>query len=165
MNELKKYTKINLACGSKIEPDFLNVDKYPLLDNIYYCDLLSFPWQLPPNHFFIIKISHFMEHIPLNTVSNQAFIQFMKEIFRISVNHALLVIISPYPSIKSLTLPNHTRVIDLETFNPFTKSKFSSCENVRSSINRLELISRKVYRKWFKPYEIVLSFRIHKKVI
>jgi ubiquinone/menaquinone biosynthesis C-methylase UbiE len=84
---LNRY--INLGCGSRINPAWLNVDFSPVDKNVIKVDLLkNFPWE--DNSFFAVYSSHVLEHF-----SRECGRKFLKECYRICQPQGIIRVVVP----------------------------------------------------------------------
>lgn len=101
-------TKIELGCGEQKPSGFYGVDiiDTPATDQIM--DLDDSSWDLPSNHFEIIRAIDVFEHLnnPLN---------FFEEIYRIGTDGARIRMRSPHRSSQNWTDPTHKRLVGFNT--------------------------------------------------
>ena len=83
--------KLNLGCGEKRLPGFLNVDKFGTPDIKH--DLETFPWPWETNSVSEILLIHVLEHLGKET---EVYFNILKEIYRISKNKAKIRIVVPH---------------------------------------------------------------------
>ena len=103
MNDLK----LNLGCGEKRLPGYINVDKFGNPDIKH--DLESFPWPWENNSISEIKLIHVLEHLGKET---ETYFGILKEIYRICKNGAKIFIIVPhYRHEFFYDDPTHVRVV------------------------------------------------------
>ena len=87
MNNLK----LNLGCGEKRIPGYINVDKYGSPDIKH--DLESFPWPWETNSVSDILLIHVLEHLGKDV---ETYFGIFKEMYRICNNGAKIKIIVPH---------------------------------------------------------------------
>ena len=101
--------KLNLGCGDKKLPGFLNLDKYETFKPDIVHDLEKFPYPFSDNEIDEIKLIHVLEHIGQ---TSEIYINIMKELYRICCNEAKIHISVPHPrSDDYLADPTHVRPI------------------------------------------------------
>ena len=85
----KKLSLINLGCGTRFHPDWVNIDKYPVNQNVMAHD---FRQSLPfaDNTFDVVYHSHVLEHF-----SRTEGKIFLKECFRICKPGGIIRIVVP----------------------------------------------------------------------
>ena len=123
------------------EPDWVNVDHFPMpgIDKVF--DLFAYPWPLDDNCAEEIWCSHIIEHIPHEVrpaapydsydtpfmarwqelASLDGFFAFFAECYRILKPGGKLTIHAPYAwSMEAMQDPTHTRYIVPQTFHYLT---------------------------------------------
>jgi len=110
--------KLNLGCGNDYIDGWTNVDKGDCRCDVQF-DIESFPWPLEENTIDEILLKHIMEHVdPLN------FYPFMKEIYRVCQDDAIVQIISPHAGSDNYwTDPTHKFPLTVRTFDFFDANK------------------------------------------
>ena len=83
--------KLNLGCGEKRIPGYINVDKYGSPDIKH--DLESFPWPWETNSVSDIILIHVLEHLGKDV---ETYFGIFKEMYRICNNGAKIKIIVPH---------------------------------------------------------------------
>ena len=83
--------KLNLGCGEKRIPGYINVDKYGSPDIKH--DLESFPWPWETNSVSDIVLIHVLEHIGKDV---EIYFGIFKEMYRICTHGAKIKIIVPH---------------------------------------------------------------------
>lgn len=152
------YLKLNLGCGNIKYDGFLNVDKFGEPDIKW--DLEKFPWPWEDNSVDEIRIIHVLEHLGKDT---ETYFNIFKEIYRISVDKALLYIVVPhFRHDFFFNDPTHIRVVTPESLKLFSKTFNYECEKKRLSNSPLglylnidiELIGTNIKpgEAWFKMY-------------
>lgn len=112
-----KSTTLHLGCGAKKEPGSLGVDQksYPGVDVIH--DLEQFPYPLPDSQFERVVAIDVLEHL-------DHIVGAMEEIYRVSKNHAEVVITGPYAtSMDRHHDPTHRRGFTRLSFDYFIAGK------------------------------------------
>jgi predicted SAM-dependent methyltransferase len=133
MNDIswEKYQKIELGCGKRKNDGWLGVDirKTPLVDIVMDLDQMN--WELPSNHFKIVRALDIFEHLnnPIN---------FMEEIWRICKNGAIVIIRGPHKSSLNWDDPTHKRLMGRYVFEHFiTQSEKSITTKAKFKIIRI----------------------------
>jgi len=70
------HLKLNLGCGKRMIPGFVNVDKYGSPELKF--DLETFPWPWDDNSVEQIMMIHVMEHLGRDP---EIFLSIMKELY------------------------------------------------------------------------------------
>jgi len=108
--------KINIGSGFKRYDGFLNIDDDPLVNPDYLLNIETDPLPFEDNSVDEIRAYHIMEHI------GEGFIPFMKELYRVCKNDALLDIIVPHHLHDSFWGdPTHRRPITVNVMYHFSK--------------------------------------------
>jgi len=126
-------TKVNLGSGNQNHEEFFAVDivETDSVDRIQ--DLDSKDWDLPKNHFSIVKAIDVFEHLD-NPV------QFMENLHEICVDGAEVVIRSPHFSSMNWHDPTHKRMVGSRTFDNFThKGRFQYYSDVQYRLKDFEI--------------------------
>jgi len=112
--------KLNLGCGENHLVGYVNVDKQGNPDVLH--DLECFPWPWPDHAVNEIQMVHVLEHLGQST---EAYLDIIKEIYRICCNGAKLRIIVPHFRHQNFfDDPTHVRVV-----TPLGMQLFSKSEN------------------------------------
>ncbi|MDH5492762.1 MAG: hypothetical protein OEY14_12485 [Myxococcales bacterium] len=113
--------RLNLGCGSRKLPGFLNVDASPECQPDAIVDLESLPWPFEDGSAQEILLSHVLEHLGPTPSS---FLGIMKELYRVCAPGALIRILVPHPRHDAFLIdPTHVRAILPETLQLFSKAK------------------------------------------
>ena len=83
--------KLNLGCGERRIPGYINVDKFGQPDIKH--DLESFPWPWQTNSVSEILLIHVLEHLGRDV---EIYFRIFKEIYRVCNNGAQIRIIVPH---------------------------------------------------------------------
>jgi hypothetical protein len=83
--------KLNLGCGEKRYPGYINVDRFGSPDLKH--DLETFPWPWPDDSVSEILLIHVLEHLGLET---SVFLGIMKEMYRVCQAGARVYIVVPH---------------------------------------------------------------------
>ncbi|MBI1209479.1 MAG: hypothetical protein GC191_19620 [Azospirillum sp.] len=101
--------RLNLGCGLRREPGFLNVDKFGECEPDLVWDLERLPWPWPDNSAVEIRLIHVLEHLGRTT---ESFFGIMKELYRVCAGGATVVIHVPhFRHDDFFNDPTHVRVI------------------------------------------------------
>lgn len=111
--------RLNLGCGDKMSPQHLNVDLYGEPD--LRVDLEEFPWPWKDNSVEEIVLHHVLEHLGQST---SIFLNIMKEIYRVSMPGASVLITVPHPRHEHyISDPTHVRPITPNGLALFSQKK------------------------------------------
>ena len=111
--------KLNLGCGEKRIPGFINVDKFGTPDVNH--DLESFPWPWESNSVSEIVLIHVLEHLGKET---EVYFGIFKEMYRVCKNKAKIRIIVPhYRHSFFYDDPTHVRVVTPLGLKLFSKKQ------------------------------------------
>jgi hypothetical protein len=107
--------RLNLGCGGRKFPDWVNVDKYPTCGPDQVADLEQFPWPWPDNSADEVRLYHVLEHLGAQTA---VYLEILKELYRVCRHDAKVEIIVPHPRHDDfLGDPTHVRVVTEESLN------------------------------------------------
>lgn len=116
---MHKLVKLNLGCGEKRMPGYINVDKYGDPDVVH--DLETFPWPFDDNTVIEVRLSHVLEHIGETT---SIYLKIIKELYRICVANAEIYIAVPDPRHDDfINDPTHVRIVTPDGMLLFSKAK------------------------------------------
>lgn len=111
--------KLNLGCGEKRIPGFINVDKFGTPDINH--DLESFPWPWESNSVSEIVLIHVLEHLGKET---EVYFGIFKEMYRVCKNEAKIRIVVPhYRHSFFYDDPTHVRVVTPLGLKLFSKKQ------------------------------------------
>ena len=111
--------KLNLGCGEKRIPGFINVDKFGTPDINH--DLESFPWPWESNSVSEIALIHVLEHLGKET---EIYFGIFKEMYRVCKNGAKIRIVVPhYRHSFFYDDPTHVRVVTPLGLKLFSKKQ------------------------------------------
>ena len=111
--------KLNLGCGYKKMPGWVNVDHSPVCNPDQVLDLETFPWPWPDNSVDEIVLHHVMEHLGETTAK---YFGVIKELWRICQDGALVRITVPHPRHDDfLGDPTHVRPITVAGLQMFSR--------------------------------------------
>ena len=127
--------KLNLGCGQKSMPGFVNVDKFGNPDLKW--DLETLPWPWPDGSASEIHLIHVLEHLG---ASSDVFIGIMKELYRVSEPGAKIRIVVPHPRHDFfIGDPTHVRPITPEMLGLFSKRENLRFTELRAANTPLAL--------------------------
>ena len=132
--------KLNLGSGPDIKKGYVNMDilNMPGVDIVH--DLNKFPWPIKANTFEEIYASHVLEHV-------DNLIEVMKELHRISKNHAKIIIRAPHFSCGvTYRDPTHKRAFSYFTYDYFTDKCFYGLTKFKISKRKLN------FTRWAFPF-------------
>lgn len=110
--------KLNLGCGLKRMPGFVNVDKYG--DPDLRQDLEEFPWPWADGSVQEIVLHHVLEHLGRTP---DLYFGVIKELYRVCRNGARIAITVPHPRHDDfLNDPTHVRAITENGLALFSKT-------------------------------------------
>lgn len=117
MNELR----LNLGCGLRKYPGFLNVDKYPECAPDQAVDLEAFPWPWPDDSVAEVRMIHVLEHLGATTAT---YLGIMRELWRVCRHDAEVLIVVPHPRHDSfLNDPTHVRPVTGDGLRMFSQTE------------------------------------------
>ncbi len=149
-NESREKMRLNLGCGSKILPGYINLDKFqiPGVDVVH--DLEKYPYPFKANTFLEVECNMILEHI-------NDLVSIMKELHRICKHGALLKIKVPYFSCASNFIdPTHKRLFSYYSFDFFTGDEEYNEFMFDSSMPVFKIVKRKII--FYSIYKIFEPF-------
>jgi predicted SAM-dependent methyltransferase len=112
--------KLNLGCGDKKIPGFVNCDMQPSCNPDRVVDLESLPWPFEDNCADEVVLSHVLEHLG---ESSKIYLGIIKELYRVCAPNAVIRIAVPHPRHDDfLTDPTHVRPILPDQFVMYSKA-------------------------------------------
>lgn len=106
--------RLNLGCGGRKFPDWINVDKFPTCGPDQVVDLEQFPWPWPDDSVDEVRMYHVLEHLGAET---GVYLGIIKELYRVCRDNAAIHIIVPHPRHDDfLNDPTHVRPVTRESF-------------------------------------------------
>ncbi|HUQ24214.1 MAG TPA: hypothetical protein VM140_00990 [Burkholderiales bacterium] len=119
--------KLNLGCGNRKIPGWVNVDHSAACQPDQVVELESFPWPWPDGSVEEVLLNHSLEHMGETTAG---YIGIIKELWRVCRAGASITIVVPHPRHDDfLGDPTHVRAI---------------------TVPGLQLFSRKMNDQWIK---------------
>jgi hypothetical protein len=86
--------RLNLGCGSKKIPGWINIDKFATSATDQVLDLEVFPWPWPDDAVDEVLMWHVLEHLGAETA---VYLGIIKELYRVCRDGAKIVIAVPHP--------------------------------------------------------------------
>mgnify|MGYP001206309351 CR=1 FL=1 len=131
---------LNLGCGNKILPGFVNVDKFNVYEVDIVHDLEVFPYPFEDNSVDIILLSHVLEHIGQTP---DIFNNIIRELYRICKNDAKIEINVPHPRHDDfLADPTHVRPITYLGLSLYDQELNKQWEQLNAANSPLGLIHK-----------------------
>ncbi len=119
-NKQTNKLKLNLGCGDKKIPGWLNVDFVDACQPDLVCDLEKFPYIWDDNSVDEILLSHVLEHLGQQ---RDTYLNIIKELYRICCHNAIIHIMVPHPRHDHfITDPTHVRPITVEGLQMFDQN-------------------------------------------
>jgi hypothetical protein len=116
---LRKLVKLNLGCGNRKYPDYVNVDCTSECAPDQVWDLENTPWPWESNSVESVLFSHSLEHVGSDP---RVFKEIMRELYRVCRGGAELTVKVPHPRHDDfISDPTHVRVITPGTLNMLSK--------------------------------------------
>ena len=111
--------KLNLGCGAKRAPDFVNVDK--IGDPDLKFDLETVPWPWPNDSVNEILLLHVLEHLGQDP---KVYLAIFQEMYRVCQPGACIRIVVPhFRHDFFFSDPTHVRVVTPEALSLFSKKE------------------------------------------
>ncbi len=109
--------RLNLGCGSKLLPGYLNVDKVGTPELNF--DLETFPWPWDDNSVGEIQLIHVLEHLGQQT---DIYLKIIQEMYRVCADGATVHIIVPHHRHDNFFAdPTHVRPITPQGLTMFSR--------------------------------------------
>ena len=116
----EKGLKINLGCGNKKLPDYINIDNSEHCSPDILLDLENTPYPFLENTVSTIRLKSVLEHLP---VDPNKFFPIIKELYRICEDNALIYIECPHPTHRWQVVDfTHQKPIHIEGLQMLDKS-------------------------------------------
>jgi hypothetical protein len=117
--------RLNLGCGGKILPGWVNVDKFDTCGPDQVVDLEQFPWPWEDNAVTEVLMSHVLEHLGART---DTYLGIIKELYRVCSDGAAITIVVPHPRHDNyLGDPTHVRPIVPDNLMLFSQKFNREC--------------------------------------
>lgn len=108
--------RLNLACGQRPKPGFVNADIVKSEGTDVATDLFTSPWPWADASVDEIEADHFVEHVP-------DLVAFLAECYRVLKVGGTCKLVAPYyTSVRCWQDPTHLRAISENTFLYFNKA-------------------------------------------
>ena len=142
--------KLNLGCGAKKFPGYLNVDKFGTPDLKH--DLESFPWPWETNSVSEIALIHVLEHLGKET---EIYFGIFQEMYRVCEDDATIHVHVPSPWHWNFTSdPTHVRPVTPDGLNLFSKEHCQKCIDEGKSETPFAMI----YNVDLRPHDVVWKY-------
>jgi len=111
--------RLNLGCGNRKLPGWVNVDMSPGCHLDQLVDLEQIPWPWPDDSVEEVPLSHVLEHLGRTTA---VYLDIFKELYRVCADGAKVTIIVPHPRHDFfLNDPTHVRAVTPEGLAHFSR--------------------------------------------
>lgn len=105
--------RLNLGCGGRQFPDWVNVDKFSTCSPDQVVDLEQFPWPWPDDSVDEVRMYHVLEHLGGQA---EVYLGLIKELYRVCRDGARIDILVPHPRHDDfLGDPTHVRPVTQES--------------------------------------------------
>lgn len=112
--------KLNLGCGSKRLPGFVNVDKMAACEPDQIVDLERFPWPFADSSAEHVVLHHTLEHLGADA---DTYLGVIRELYRVCAPDATVEVTVPHPRHDNyLSDPTHVRPITPQGLQLFSKT-------------------------------------------
>ena len=116
----EKGLKINLGCGNKKLPDYINIDNSEHCSPDILLDLENTPYPFLENTVSTIRLKSVLEHLPTDP---KKFFPIIQELYRICENNAIIYIECPHPAHRWQVVDfTHQKPIHIEGLQMLDKS-------------------------------------------
>lgn len=113
--------RLNLGCGHRKLPGYVNVDKSPACAPDAVVDLEVFPWPFPDDAAEEVVLRHVLEHLG---AAPDTYLRIMQELYRVCAPDARIAITVPHPRHDDfLSDPTHVRPITPQGLELFSRAK------------------------------------------
>jgi predicted SAM-dependent methyltransferase len=112
--------RLNLGCGNRKFPGWVNTDKVAACNPDQVVDLEHLPWPWPDDSVEEVMLSHVLEHLGQAT---DVYLGLIKELYRVCRDGAKITVIVPHPRHDHfLNDPTHVRAVTEEGLNMFSQA-------------------------------------------
>jgi len=112
--------RLNLGCGNRKFPGWVNTDKVAACNPDQVVDLEHLPWPWPDDSVDEVMLSHVLEHLGQAT---DVYLGLIKELYRVCRDGAKITVIVPHPRHDHfLNDPTHVRAVTEEGLNMFSQA-------------------------------------------
>lgn len=112
--------RLNLGCGNRKFPGWVNTDKVAACNPDQVVDLERLPWPWPDDSVEEVMLSHVLEHLGQAT---DVYLGLIKELYRVCRDGAKITVIVPHPRHDHfLNDPTHVRAVTEEGLNMFSQA-------------------------------------------
>lgn len=113
--------RLNLGCGNKKIPGWINVDKVAACNPDEVVDLERFPWPWADNAVEEVRLVHVLEHLGATA---DIYFGIIKELYRVCRDGAVVSILVPHPRHDNyLGDPTHVRPITYQSLRLFSQER------------------------------------------
>lgn len=131
--------KLNLGCGRRKMPGWVNVDNAAVFEPDVLIDLEQFPWPWADGTVSEILLQHVLEHLGAQT---STYLGIIKEMWRVCRNGATVTVIVPHPRHDDfLHDPTHVRPVTAEGMSMFSRTLNLEWQARRLSNTPLALVT------------------------
>jgi hypothetical protein len=117
---MSSLLKLNLGCGRKKLPGFLNIDKEAACEPDQVLDLELLPWPFAESSAEHVVLHHVLEHLG---AAPDLYLGIMRELYRVCAPDATIEITVPHPrSDNFVSDPTHVRPITPQGLQLFSKA-------------------------------------------
>lgn len=113
--------RLNLGCGNKKMPGWVNVDKEAAAEPDQQVDLEALPWPWPDDAAEAVVMRHVLEHLGAST---ETYLGIIRELYRVCRDGAEVTITVPHPRHDQfLNDPTHVRPITPQGLEMFSRRR------------------------------------------
>lgn len=144
--------RVNLGCGSRPIPGFENVDLCPGPGVDLQVDLLLLPLPWDDDSLDLVTAFDVLEHMPhhVDGFEGDFFWHLINDVLRCIKDGGLLEVHTPHHlAPDAMSVPDHLRVVGLDSFRPWMQHRFPQHDNnARLAVNgvALHIVRKRVGR-------------------